>query len=762
MQAETASRSGSRRVALHPLIVAACLAIFALVIVVTYWLHVRSQSHAELLAHAVDVANRLADLKVLVRDAQRGQRSYLLTGSAADVDAFRGAAETVMPALSGLKAATIDDPPQQQRISTLEPMIGRILDDLRESVRLYQAGEHPAALALVRSGNERALMGELSTALDELTRDEERLVELRTAEAAWTNFWALALRRTGIAAIILLAIASAFMVRRANRERETAFRALETSNTRLERTVAERTAELRSSAEILEQTISGMPLAVIVTDLDANTVLANPAASRLLGISAGNRFAEWSKIHQVFLADEVTPIPLEQRTANRALRGEPVDNVEVFVRRAGSPKGIHLMANSRPLRDATGAVTGAVLVYHDVTETREIAHQLRQAQKLEAIGQLTGGVAHDFNNILTVITGTIDILARAVGHDPVLVSIARMIDDAADRGAELTRRLVAFARKQPLQPRATDLNTLVVDSAKLLRPTLGEQVHIEAALDAAVWPALVDPSQLVAALINLALNARDAMPAGGKLTLTTGNALLDRSHAETSVDVRPGDYVMVTVTDTGIGIPSAIQDKVFEPFFTTKEVGKGTGLGLSMVYGFVKQSGGHIEIDSEEGRGTSIKLYLPRADDVAAPHGLSPDALPVGGDETILVVEDDPLARASAIAQLDSLGYATLSVENAERALSIIESGTPVDLLFTDMIMPGGANGRELAEAARERRPGLKVLFTSGYSEDTIVHDGRLDPGVLLLAKPYRKADLARMVRVALGPRNAAAPVAAA
>ncbi len=762
MQAEAASRSNSGRVAGNSIIFAACLVTCAVLIVLTYWLQIRSQSHADLLAHAVGVVNKLADLKVFIRDVERHQRGYLLTGSQADVDAFRGAAGSVMSALSELQAATSYDPTRQGRLASVEPTIGRMLEDLRESVRLHEAGEHTAALAMVRGADGRALMREVSTTLDDLTQDEQRLVEQRTAEAAWTNLWAVGLRRAGVVVIIILVTASALMVRRANRERESTFRALEASNARLEGIVAERTAKMRSSAEILDKAISGMPLAVFVTDLNANVVLANPVASRLLGISVGNRFSEWSKINQVFFADEVTPIPLEQRTVIRALRGEPVDNVEVFVRRVGAQKGVHLMANSRPLRDAAGAVTGAVLVYHDVTETREIEHQLRQAQKLEAIGQLTGGVAHDFNNILTVITGTIDILARAVGHDPVMASIARMIDEAADRGAELTRRLVAFARKQPLQPRATDINALVVDSTKLLRPTLGEHVQIEAALDPAVWPALVDPSQLVAALINLALNARDAMPSGGKLTLSTGNLLLDRTQAEMNVGVRSGNYVMITVADTGTGIPSAIQDKVFEPFFTTKEVGKGTGLGLSMVYGFVKQSGGHIEIDSEEGQGTAIKLFLPRADELALPDDLSPGVSPEGGDETILVVEDDPLVRVSAIAQLESLGYATLAVENADQALAIIESGTHVDLLFTDMVMPGGANGRELAEAARERRPSLKVLFTSGYSEDTIVHDGKLDAGVLLLAKPYRKADLARMVRIALGQRDASAPTAAA
>ena len=386
----------------------------------------------------------------------------------------------------------------------------------------------------------------------------------------------------------------------------------------------------------------------------------------------------------------------------------------------------------------------------DLTEKIAAEESLRQAQKMETIGQLTGGIAHDFNNILTVITGTIEILAEGVAEDPGLAAIARMIDEAAMRGAELTQRLLAFARRQPLQPRTTDVNSLIVDAAKLLRPTLGEHVEIESVFEDDAWPALVDPSQLTTALINLALNARDAMPDGGKLVLETGNVQLDESYAHMHDEVMPGPYVMIAVSDTGHGIPAAIRDKVFDPFFTTKGTGKGTGLGLSMVYGFVKQSNGHIKIYSEEGHGTTIKIYLPRAgeqaDAVAAQTAV---ALEVG-TETILVVEDDPLVRTYVATQLGSLGYTTLTAANADEALQHLDRGTSFDLLFTDVIMPGSINGRQLADEARRLRPSLRVLYTSGYTENAIVHHGRLDPGVLLLAKPYRKADLARMVRVAL------------
>jgi signal transduction histidine kinase len=386
----------------------------------------------------------------------------------------------------------------------------------------------------------------------------------------------------------------------------------------------------------------------------------------------------------------------------------------------------------------------------------EQQQQLVQAQKMEAVGQLTGGIAHDFNNLLTVITGAAEILSDDVTGQPELATTVAMIDEAAQRGAELTQRLLAFARKQPLQPRATDTNELVSSAVKLLRPTLGENIEIESMLEEHAWPALVDPGQLTTAIVNLAVNARDAMPNGGKLTLETGNVRLDESYAEANPEVSPGAYAMIAVSDNGTGIPAAIIDKVFDPFFTTKEVGKGTGLGLSMVYGLVKQSGGHIKIYCEDGHGTCIKLYLPCAVGRDVEFVGTATAVSIErGTETILVVEDDPLVRNYAIAQLRALGYRTIPAANADEALVLIDQGTPCDLLFTDVIMSGSKNGRELADDLARRRPEIKVLYTSGYSQSAIVHNGRLDPGVLLLTKPYRRSDLARMIRAAL---NGAGP----
>ena len=376
--------------------------------------------------------------------------------------------------------------------------------------------------------------------------------------------------------------------------------------------------------------------------------------------------------------------------------------------------------------------------------------QLRQAQKMEAVGQLTGGIAHDLNNILTVITGTIEILAEAVAGQPQLAAIAKMIEEAAARGGDLTHRLLAFARKQPLQPCEVDVNSLVMEAANLLRPTLGERIEVHMKLAGDAWPALIDPSQLTNAILNLSLNARDAMPEGGKLIIETGNAVLDDSYVSMNTDVAAGSYAMVAVTDSGHGIPAAILSKVFEPFFTTKDVDKGTGLGLSMVYGFVKQSNGHIKIYSEEGHGTTIRIYLPRAAAVAAPAVTTSPPVLAGGHETILVVEDDNLVRAFVVGQIQSLGYLTLAAVNAAEAMAVIDGPQAIDLLFTDMIMPGSMNGRQLAAAALQRRASLRILYTSGYSNEAIVHHGQLDAGVLLLAKPYRKSDLARMIRTAL------------
>ena len=387
----------------------------------------------------------------------------------------------------------------------------------------------------------------------------------------------------------------------------------------------------------------------------------------------------------------------------------------------------------------------------DVTRRLALEEQLRRSQRLESVGQLTGGVAHDFNNLLTVILGNADILVDELAHEPEQQVLAEMIATAAQRGAELTQRLLAFARRQPLDPRVVDVNRLVADMDGLLRRTLGEHIEIEVVRGAGLWQALVDPSQLDSALLNLCLNARDAMPNGGRLTIETANMRLDEEYAAQHVEVRPGQYVMLAVSDTGTGIAPEHLGRVFEPFFTTKEQGKGTGLGLAMVFGFMKQSGGHLNIYSEFGHGTTVRMYLPRS--IAANQQRivsSPVTESVGGSETILLVEDEDLVRQYARDQLVTLGYQVVEAPNGPLALDIIRTRPDIQLLFTDVVMPGGMNGRDLVQLACALRPGLRVLYASGYTESAIVHHGRLDPGVHLLTKPYRRPDLARKVREAL------------
>jgi PAS domain S-box-containing protein len=384
----------------------------------------------------------------------------------------------------------------------------------------------------------------------------------------------------------------------------------------------------------------------------------------------------------------------------------------------------------------------------DLTDKLAAENQLRQSQKMQAIGQLTGGIAHDFNNMLTVITGATGALSAEVVGRSDLVELAGMIEEAADRGADLTRQLLAFARKQPLQPRNLDVNALVADAERLLKPTLGERIKIRTNLSDHPWLAFVDSAQLASAILNLSLNARDAMPKGGMLTLETHNVTLDSDYANVHSEVYAGDYVRLSVSDNGSGIPAGIIDSIFDPFFTTKAAGEGTGLGLSMVYGFVKQSRGHIKVYSEEGVGTTFKLYLPRTLGALDKRDEKP-APAYGGDETVLVVEDDNLVRSYVVRQVTDLGYRTVVAANAEEALAALESND-IDLLFTDVIMPGPMNGPDLVQRAKDKRPDLRVLYTSGYPENAIVHNGRLDAGVLLLAKPYSRAELARMLRAAL------------
>ncbi|WP_332682184.1 response regulator [Bosea sp. (in: a-proteobacteria)] len=386
----------------------------------------------------------------------------------------------------------------------------------------------------------------------------------------------------------------------------------------------------------------------------------------------------------------------------------------------------------------------------EIGQRAKIETMLVQAQKMEAIGNLTGGVAHDFNNLLQVIGGNLQLLAREIpDNDKAQARIEKAMAGVA-RGSHLASQLLAFGRRQPLEPKVVNVGRLIRGMDDLLRRTLGEAVEIETIIAGGLWNTLVDPANLENAILNLAINSRDAMAGGGRLTVEAGNAFLDDAYAAGHADVNAGQYVQIAVSDTGSGMTREVIEQVFEPFFSTKPEGKGTGLGLSMVYGFVKQSGGHVKVYSEPGQGTTLKLYLPRsaqAEDIPVEVDTGPV---VGGSETILVVEDDDAVRDTVIALLDGLGYDVLKAPDAQSALVVVESGVAIDLLFTDVVMPGPLKSAELARKARERLPQLSVLFTSGYTENSIVHGGRLDAGVNLLSKPYAHDALARKIRQVL------------
>ncbi|WP_052629458.1 response regulator [Pseudoxanthomonas suwonensis] len=401
-------------------------------------------------------------------------------------------------------------------------------------------------------------------------------------------------------------------------------------------------------------------------------------------------------------------------------------------------------------------------VAEEIGVRRQAEAALQQAQKMESIGQLTGGIAHDFNNLLQVISGNLQLLSKDTAGNPRAEQRVQNALAGVSRGSRLAAQLLAFGRRQPLEPKVINVGRFVRGLDDMLRRALGEEIEIETTISGGLWNTLADPGQVENALLNLAINARDAMGGRGRLTIEVGNAFLDDNYVRLHADVRAGQYVMLAVTDTGCGIPQHILDKVFEPFFTTKPEGKGTGLGLSMVYGFARQSDGHVKIYSEVGQGTTIKLYLPRAnenEDLLVPMDQQPA---VGGSETILVVEDDEEVRATAVEMLSDLGYRVLRAGDAASGLAIVESGLPIDLLFTDVVMPGTMRSPELARKARERIPGIAVLFTSGYTENAIVHGGRLDEGVSLLPKPYTRESLARKIRHVLANRQQAAAATAA
>ncbi len=521
---------------------------------------------------------------------------------------------------------------------------------------------------------------------------------------------------------------------------------LEASNRALEREVAERKVREAEIADItarLERLISEAPVGIIVQK-DLKPILVNDRLAAMFGFSSREEILALRDCSVLFVEEDASRA---RGFSDARMAGQPAPGL--YTVKGRKTDGTLIDVENRAFSIPWGGSMAVCGMMTDVTEQNRLEAQLRQSQRLESLGQMTGGVAHDFNNLLTVILGNVELLEESLAGEPRLRRLAEITRTASERAAELTSRLLSFSRQQPLDPKATDIGALLADLEVLVRRSMGEQVELSVVSAPDLWPALADAPQLENALINLAVNARDAMPGGGRLTIATSNAeLLDAAGED--AEFVPGAYVVITVSDTGIGMDEATRLRAFDPFFTTKDVGKGSGLGLSMVYGFAKQSQGHVRIASEPGCGTAVTLYLPRAW-TSAPRPAQPGerAMP-GGSECILVVEDNDLVRDQVIANLSGLGYCVAAARDAIEALALLRRDPDIRLLFTDVVMPRGMNGRQLAAEALRINPDVAILYTSGYSDDALIRDGRLGGAVQLLAKPYRRRDLANKVRLAL------------
>jgi signal transduction histidine kinase len=688
------------------------LAILALVGIVTWERLNASREAREWSQHSYRVLGTMKDLAIALRDAETGQRGYVITGKDDYLAPYDSARDRLGVLQGELQKLTADNPAQQERLRALAPVIQHKLEELAQTVQLRRDVGVEAAGRLVNTDVGRGYMKEAETSLAAMLADEEALLARRLGEndarAAWVRW-------TTLGGSLLAVLALLWAARLLNQAWSRSYRT---------------EAEQRTLALRLSTTLDSLSQGVAVFGPDRALTNWNECFQVLLDL------------RRAMIRPGTSYAALAEHTAET---GRPVletwDQVshggtgprEAVVYERSRADGHHLELRRTPMPDG-----GFVLTISDMTKRAQAEGVLREAQKMQAIGQLTGGIAHDFNNLLQVILGNLEFVRAKLDGDAKLQTRIERAAWAAQRGATLTGQLLAFARKQPLAPAAIDLAATMPDLVPLLRRTLGEHIEVRYVESAGLWPAMADPAQLESAVLNLALNARDAMPGGGRLTIELGNKVLDREYARHHAEVVPGDYAMVAVSDTGHGMTPEVAARVFEPFFTTKPDGKGTGLGLAMVFGFVKQSGGHVKIYSEPGHGTTVKIYLPRAiGQLAAVGGrtAAPVELP-RGSATILVVEDEAAVREIACAILADLGYRVL------------------DLLLTDVVLPGKVRGRELSERVQAVRPEVRVLFMSGYTENSIVHHGRLDDGVHLIGKPFKREQLALKVAEVIGANH--------
>jgi PAS domain S-box-containing protein len=685
-------------------------------------------------SHSRDVIEATQQVFSSATQVESAQRAYAFDGDASFLQHFDADCAAVAAEGARLRALVADNPGQRARVDRLIESLNDRVAISRQRVALYRAGL-PQDARSSNPGQGKAAMDRARAAVADIMQSENSLLAARTARANRYEFIGFVVALLVSTLAILGLAAQMLLMARANRQLATAVDDRDAAESSQRESEAGYRAIFASSADLLS-------VIEVAEDGAFSMGEVNPAYEKATGVTT----AMVRGVDLRLMAREPEASRLTEH-----LRRVVAGGVAVFTR-----DPVNLASGRRiwesilvPVRNHEGRVDRIVASSRDVTEREESQERLRRAQRMEAVGHLTGGVAHDFNNILQVIRGNLELIAGAV-TDPEATERLKGALHGADRAAELTRQLLAFARRQPLEPRVVNLGRLVSDMAEMLRRTLGEAIEVETVIAGGLWNTLADPTQVESAVLNLALNARDAMPKGGRLTIEITNAVLDEGYASQEREVEPGQYVMLAVSDTGQGMSAETLSRAFEPFFTTKGEDRGTGLGLSMVYGFVKQSRGHVQIYSEPAEGTTVKIYLPRSRQSLAVAPQPSDSGVVGRQEVVLVVEDDDLVRASTVGMLRDLGYICVHATDGASALEKLRAGLKVDLLFTDVVMPGPVKSRDLAREAEALLPGLPVLFTSGYSENAIVHQGRLDEGVQLLSKPFSRDDLARKIRALL------------
>ncbi len=709
-----------RRASILPAVLFAAVPLAFLVALAAYQLAVAvpqaSQARAERTA-SFRALQALSAVDEAIQDAERGQRGYLLTGRDSYLGPYNSAKASLPALMTNLQSAIHDSSEQQGPLLTLQSDITTKMNELESTIVAFRERGLAATLEIVNSDTGRRSMEAIHADLVGITGAEMARLNSRSGAAAVADRRVTATFVAGSLISSLALVAGAVLLAYAHGRAATSERTLQATLDSVREGVAafDGMGRLRAWNSSFATLLDVQPTAL-------RRGHALPDGERLSPRAAG-------------IIERIGQLVATTRSTGRpALVSHD------------APDGANLEIFNNQLSD------GLVTTILDVSDQRQKEQALLQAQKLESVGKMTGGVAHDFNNLLTIIVGSLAFIRRTAGRDPKVAQRIDMLEIAAERGARLTKQLLAFARRQPLRPDVINLGQVMQETLPLMRRALGEDIVVESVVSGGLWNTVIDAAQFQSAILNLAINSRHAMPNGGKLTIELGNAALDDIYAARHAEVEPGQYVLFAITDTGTGMDAATLSRAMDPFFTTRPAGEGSGLGLAQVYGFVRQSGGHIKIYSEVGQGTTVRLYLPRSLQEVVPAVTRPASLAVTGTETVLLVDDDEVVRAVVASMLQDLGYTVMAAASAGEALAVLEQGAVVDLLFTDVVMPG-MGGRQLAERAVKLHPSLRVLFTSGYAENAIVHNGSLDPGVELLSKPYDRERLAAKIRRVLDGR---------